>query len=219
MISVSVSVVNLCPSSVELLFEAKIVFDDAIVHDDDFSSAVAVRMSIFLGRSPVGGPARMSDPISSVEGFLPDSLFEISKLAFGAADLEDARVAGYGDPGGIVPAVFEAPESLQDHRYNVFLTYVADDAAHVTSTTGALFGQRETELFDDRVGQHFAGDPLDLGLSLFAREATIKGDFEILPLADALKSLVAHLFQRALDGFTLRIENCSSSMRHKRRLS
>ena len=114
----------------------------------------------------------------------------------------------YGDAGGIVAAVFEAPEAFDDDRDNVFLTYIADDSAHVTSTTGALFGERETKLFDDRVGQHFARDPLDLGLSLFAREATIKGDFEILPLADALKSLVAHLFQRALDGFTLRIENC-----------
>src|SRR6202051_2829890 len=33
-----------------------------------------------------------------------------------------------------------------------------------------LFGQGETELFDDRIGQHFAGDSLNLGLRLFARQ-------------------------------------------------
>ena len=46
-----------------------------------------------------------------------------------------------------------------------------------------------------------------LRTGLFARQATIKGEFEILSLADTLQAFVTHLLEGALNGFALWIEN------------
>src|ERR1700680_1935803 len=70
-----------------------------------------------------------------------------------------------------------------------------------------LFGQGETELFDDRIGQHFAGDSLNLGLRLFARQSPVQRQLKILPLANAFQAFVPHFLERAVNGFALRVEN------------
>src|SRR5215831_16117055 len=70
-----------------------------------------------------------------------------------------------------------------------------------------LFSEAETEFFDDGIRQNLAGNPFDFCLRLFARQNTIEGEFEIFSLPHAFQALVAHFLQRAVDGFTLRIEN------------
>src|ERR1035437_4929097 len=70
-----------------------------------------------------------------------------------------------------------------------------------------LLGQGETELFNYGVGQHFAGDALDLGLRLFARQSSVQRQLKILPLANAFQTFVSHLLERALDGLALGVEN------------
>src|SRR5690242_6863664 len=71
----------------------------------------------------------------------------------------------------------------------------------------ALFRQGETELFNDWIGQHFAGDALDFRLDLFAGQSPVQRKLKILSLANALQTLVAHLLKCALNGFALRVEN------------
>src|SRR5579863_8101065 len=68
-------------------------------------------------------------------------------------------------------------------------------------------GERETEFFNHWVGQNFAGDAFDLRLRLFARQSPVQRELKIFSLAHALQALVAHLLERALNGFALRIEN------------
>src|ERR1700694_2403909 len=46
-------------------------------------------------------------------------------------------------------------------------------------STPALLGQGETKLFNDRIGQHFAGDAFHLGLRLFAREPSVQRQLKI----------------------------------------
>ena len=55
------------PFGDELMFELQIIFDNAVVNDDDFTGAVAVGMGIFFGWPAVRGPARVADPVHSVE--------------------------------------------------------------------------------------------------------------------------------------------------------
>ena len=69
----------------ELALELEVVFDDAVMHDDDAAGAVAMRMGIFLGGTAVGGPAGMANAIAAAASILAmgkdrvfaDDLFEI----------------------------------------------------------------------------------------------------------------------------------------------
>ncbi len=63
------------------------------------------------------------------------------------------------------------------------------------------------KLFNDLVGKILSRDAFDLGLCLLAVQAPIQRKFEILALADFFQAFIAHLLERALDGFALRIEN------------
>jgi hypothetical protein len=63
------------------------------------------------------------------------------------------------------------------------------------------------KLFNDWVGENFSRDAFDLGLRRLAVQPPLQRKFEILTLADFFQTLIAHLFERALDGFALRIEN------------
>ena len=101
----------------EGLLELEIVFDDAVVHDDEGAGAVAVGVGVFFGGAAVGGPAGVADAVGAVEGRGLDGGFEVAELAGGAAEVEGVRVFGGaadGDAGGVVAAVFEAAEAFND---------------------------------------------------------------------------------------------------------
>jgi hypothetical protein len=46
----------------EFFAEGAMVFDDAVMDEGDFASAIKVWMGVFLGGKAVGGPAGMADP-------------------------------------------------------------------------------------------------------------------------------------------------------------
>ena len=130
MTSVSVSVMNLWPSSMSLLFRLTIVLDDAVVDDDDLAGAVAMRVGVFFGGTAVGGPAGVADAIGAVERLQADDLFQVAQLAFGAAHLQALAVAGHRDAGRVVAAIFQAPQAVDDDRHNPLLANVSNNAAH-----------------------------------------------------------------------------------------
>src|SRR5579863_291343 len=170
-------------------------------------------MRVLFGGTPVRSPARVPNAIGAAERLEADGLFQVAQLAFGASQLQPVPVAGYCDSSGIVAAILQATQPFDDDRNYTLLTDVADNATHGETSKEfpgpSLLGQgkRETEFFNYGVGQHFAGDALDLGLRLFAREAAIQRELKILSLAHAIQTLVPHLFQRALNRLALGIEN------------
>src|SRR5256714_2615841 len=115
--------------SLELFFELEIIFDDAVVDDDDLSGAVAVGMRVFFGGPAVGGPAGVADAVGAVDGRFLQGFFEIAELAGGTANFELA-VLKHSGARGIVAAIFELAESFNNDRYNFFRADVADNAAH-----------------------------------------------------------------------------------------
>jgi hypothetical protein len=124
----------------QLLLERKIILDDAIVDHDDVSGAVAVRVGVLFSRAAVRGPARVSDAVSAIERLEPDGFFEVSQLALGAADLQALAVAGDRDAGGVVSAILQPLQPLDDDRHDLLISNVSDDAAHslVVSTQYAV---------------------------------------------------------------------------------
>ena|SRR5438067_7025799 len=119
----------------EASLELKIVLNDAIVDHHDSSSAVAMRMSIFFRGTTVGCPARVPDAVGPVERTLPDSLFQVSQFAFGAADLQSGAIACHSNPRRIVPAVFQLPKAVDNDRHYPFLPDVSNNATHTQSST------------------------------------------------------------------------------------
>ena len=52
----------------ELGLEGEVVFDDAVVDDDEGAGAVAVGVGVLLGGAAVGGPAGVADAEGALDG-------------------------------------------------------------------------------------------------------------------------------------------------------
>jgi len=115
--------------ALELELQIQVVFDDSVVDDDDLARAVAVRVSVFLGRAAVSGPAGVSHAVVAGEGRAADDALEIRELA-GAASQSDVTVLHHGDAGRVVAAIFEPPQPVNEDRDDVFRADIADDSAH-----------------------------------------------------------------------------------------
>ena len=101
----------------EGVLEREIVFDDAVVHDDEGAGAVAVGVGVLFGGAAVGGPAGVADAVGAVDGVGGEDVGEVAELAGRAAELEaGGGAAGDGDAGGVVAAVLEAGEAFHDDR-------------------------------------------------------------------------------------------------------
>ena len=117
----------------ELAFEVEVVFDDAVVDDDDAAGAVAMGVRVLFCRPAVGGPAGVADAVGAVEGVVAEDVLEVDELAGGAADLEGFAVwAADGDACRIVAAILETPQPLNDDGNYWFWTDIAYDSAHRT---------------------------------------------------------------------------------------
>jgi hypothetical protein len=121
--------------------ELEVVFDDAVVDDDEGSGAVAVGVGVFFGGAAVGGPAGVAYAVGAVDGVRGEDGGEVAELAWGAAELEGVGRAGVrrtcwgeatgdGDAGGVVAAVLEAGEAFHDDGDAGLRTDVTDDSTH-----------------------------------------------------------------------------------------
>jgi len=106
-------------------FEIVVVFDDAVVDDGDVAGAVCVGVGVLLGGFPMRAPAGVADPADNI---VPGGDGEFINFALGFVDREG--VAGQGDTGGVIPAVFEVFESLMDDAACRFRADVAGDSTH-----------------------------------------------------------------------------------------
>ena len=120
----------------EGVLEREIVFDDAVVDDDEGARAVAVGGGVFFGGAAVSGPAGVADAEGAVDGRVVDDGFEVAELAGGAAEFEAGGASGYGDAGGVVTAVLEAAKTFNDDGDDRLRTNVSNDSTHGLSLDG-----------------------------------------------------------------------------------
>src|SRR5438552_2143041 len=115
--------------------EFPMVFNDAVVHDNEISTAIAMRMGILFARSPVGRPTRVS--YSAHRAFRADrDRLKLVRQALNAANcLHDLWRSSihHGDAAGVVAAVLQSPQAIAQKRRNVTLSNIANDAAHRSS--------------------------------------------------------------------------------------
>ena len=103
------------------------ILDDAVMGDRD--AVGGVRMGVALGRLAVGGPAGMADADIAGERLARQARFQRGELALGAPASQGAVIQG-GDPGGVVAAVFEALERLDQMAGDRLTSNNSDDPAH-----------------------------------------------------------------------------------------
>jgi hypothetical protein len=84
----------------EFALEVEVIFDNAVVDDDDATGAIAMRVSVLFRRAAVRRPAGVANAESSADGMIAQDFFEVAQLSRGAANFEESGVgAADGDTG------------------------------------------------------------------------------------------------------------------------
>src|SRR5437764_15280353 len=100
------------------------------MYDDDLAGAIAMRMGVLFRRAAVGCPACVTDAEGAFERCDPDGFFKIAELALRAADLQAVSIAADGDARGIISAVFQAAQPVNDDGDHLLISDIANNSAH-----------------------------------------------------------------------------------------
>ncbi len=96
------------------------VLDDAVVDHRDPAVAAEVRVRVDVGRAAVGGPAGVADPGRARPAAAPPRAPpRASRQLAGALHGDQVAVRLQGDARGVVAAVLEAPQTLEDDVHGV----------------------------------------------------------------------------------------------------
>jgi hypothetical protein len=116
----------------EFLAQLLVVLDDAVVHDRE-AVAREVRMSIALARYSVRGPARVRNAGATLDRQFDQGLLERAHLADRTQALQMPVGVEHGYAGGIVTAVFEPLEALDQYRHDVAIGDPRDYSTHISA--------------------------------------------------------------------------------------
>ena len=108
-------------------------------------------MGVFFGRPSVRGPAGVADAVGAFDRRLLQDLFEIAQFARRAANLQLAFLGDDGDAGGVIAAVFEFAQALDDDGNNFFRSDIADNSAHARRLLESLFKSLARTLLQARM--------------------------------------------------------------------
>jgi hypothetical protein len=72
----------------------------------------------------------MADTIGTIDWRSVDDFFEVAKLSRGAAEFQFSLWSDDGDASGVIAAIFEFAQPLDDHGHNFLRANVADNSAH-----------------------------------------------------------------------------------------
>ena len=99
------------------------------MNDGDMTVGIAVRVGIAVGRHAVGGPTRMGDALRPFDDLTVDGPFQIGDFT----DLPshfDMMIMIYGDPCGIISAIFQFFQSADQKWQCLFFTDASGNTAH-----------------------------------------------------------------------------------------
>jgi hypothetical protein len=106
-----------------------VILDDAVVNDRD-AVARDVRMRVALGRHAVRRPAGMCNAQVALDRRLLERVLQHPDFADRAQPAQFAAAVQDREAGGIVTAVFQAPQPLDQDGNDVSVSDRADDSAH-----------------------------------------------------------------------------------------
>ena len=89
-----------------------------------------MRMGVLFRGPAMRGPAGVANAVGAVQRLQANDLFQIAQLALGAAHLQAIAVAGHRDTGGVIAAIFQPPQTVDNDRHNPLLSHITNNAAH-----------------------------------------------------------------------------------------
>ena len=113
--------------------QLRVIFDDAVVHHGDPAAPAHLRVGVDVGRRPVGGPAGVPDADLPVDGRA--ALNEVGqhlKPALGLGHLQ-LRAVKDRHARGVVPAVFQTGQPIQQDGGRLLFSDKTYNAAHMMS--------------------------------------------------------------------------------------
>ena len=114
----------------EALLELAVVLDDAVEDDRELvRGAAGERVCVLLGDAAVRGPARVAEARRRGRAVRSGARLQIVEGA-DRADVVETRVLEERDAGGVVAAVLQALEAVEQERLALTRSDVSDDPAH-----------------------------------------------------------------------------------------
>ena len=138
----------------QFFLQDAVIFNDAVV--DDAHPGGGMGVAVHIAGLAVGGPAGVPDAAETLAQALQRQLFPQLCQPPLAFDYPDAALHGQGHPGGIVPAVLQFLQTIQQHILCAALARIAYNATHTK------------HLHADRAdGARWAHFPCQLSLSVY----------------------------------------------------
>ena len=114
----------------ELVLQLQVILDDAVVNDGH--AARHVRMRVGLVGTAVRCPAGVADPHRPGQLAVLDGLRQVVELADGAHQAKPLAIVNR-NAGGVVAAIFETAQPIEQNTRDGTLTDVANDSTHKAS--------------------------------------------------------------------------------------
>src|SRR2546430_2565529 len=115
--------------ALQLFAQRRIIFDHAVVHKRDFSALVKVRMRVFVGHFSMSSPARVADAVLPAGRFLGHESGQVRDPS-GALARFDLLPVYDGNAGGVVAAIFEATQAVQEYGRRFCAADISDNSTH-----------------------------------------------------------------------------------------
>ena len=115
--------------ALQLFAQRRVIFDHAVVHERDFSALVKMRMRVFIGHFPVGSPARVADAVLPAGRFLGHEFGQVRDPS-GTFARFDLLPVYDGNAGGVVAAIFEAAQAIQEDGRRFCAADISDNSTH-----------------------------------------------------------------------------------------
>src|SRR6476661_4779621 len=115
--------------ALQLFAQRRIIFDHAVVHQRDFSALVKMRMRIFVGHFSMSSPARVADAVLPAGRFLGHETGQVRDPS-GALTRFDLLPVYDGNAGGVVAAIFEPPQTVQEYGRRFCAADISDYSTH-----------------------------------------------------------------------------------------
>ena len=125
-----------------MLLEVEIILDDAVMHNGKTTALAYLRVRVHIARCAVRRPARVADAERTGQCFAAvQQVAQHTQPAFRFYNFQSVfREDRY--TGGVISAVFQLFQPLQENGYCLIVTDITDDSAHILNHPFKIYNSK-----------------------------------------------------------------------------